>query len=161
MSMNKFLLKTGAACVTAALTLLPVQAQETPLAEPERGELPLEELRTFADVFNQIRLGYVEEVDDSTLLEYAIKGMLTGLDPHSVYLNRDAFEDLQTSTSGEFSGLGLEVGMENGFLKVIAPIDGSPAAEAGIQPGDVIIKLDSVPIKGLSLNKAVENMRGP
>jgi carboxyl-terminal processing protease len=130
-------------------------------AATETGELPLDELRTFADVFNQIRLGYVEEVDDSTLLEYAIKGMLMGLDPHSVYLNQDAFEDLQSSTSGEFSGLGLEVGMENGFLRVIAPIDGSPATEAGIQPGDVILKLDGVPIKGISMNEAVEKMRGP
>ncbi|MEM6302356.1 MAG: S41 family peptidase, partial [Pseudomonadota bacterium] len=125
------------------------------------GELPLDELRTFADVFNQIRLGYVEEIEDSELLEYAIRGMLQGLDPHSVYLSRDAYEDLQTSTSGEFSGLGLEVGMENGYLKVISPIDGSPAADAGMQSGDVILKLDSVPIKGLSLNEAVEKMRGP
>ncbi|WP_439106305.1 S41 family peptidase [Congregibacter sp.] len=123
--------------------------------------LPLDELRTFADVFNQIRVGYVEEVDDSTLLEYAIKGMLSGLDPHSVYLERDAYEDLQTSTSGEFSGLGLEVGMENGFLKVISPIDGSPATDAGIQSGDVILKLDGTAIRGMSLNKAVEKMRGP
>ncbi|MFK8043652.1 S41 family peptidase [Congregibacter sp.] len=125
------------------------------------GELPLDELRTFADVFNQIRVGYVEEIDDSTLLEYAIKGMLSSLDPHSAYLERDAYENLQTSTSGEFSGLGLEVGMENGFLKVISPIDGSPATDAGIQSGDVILKLDGVTIRGLSLNKAVEKMRGP
>lgn len=124
-------------------------------------ELPLDELRTFADVFNQIRMGYVEEVDDSTLLEYAIKGMLSGLDPHSVYLERDAYEDLQTSTTGEFSGLGLEVGMENGFLKVISPIDGSPATDAGIQSGDVILKLDDVAIRGMSLNESVEKMRGP
>ena len=124
-------------------------------------ELPLDELRTFADVFNQIRMGYVEEVDDSTLLEYAIKGMLSGLDPHSVYLERDAYEDLQTSTTGEFSVLGLEVGMENGFLKVISPIDGSPATDAGIQSGDVILKLDDVAIRGMSLNESVEKMRGP
>lgn len=133
----------------------------TSIENPAKAELPLDELRTFADVFNQIRVGYVEKIDDSTLLEYAIKGMLTGLDPHSVYLTRDAFEDLQTNTSGEFSGLGLEVGMESGFLKVISPIDGSPAAEAGIQSGDVILKLDDVPIKGMSLNEAVEKMRGP
>ncbi|WP_415059958.1 S41 family peptidase, partial [Congregibacter sp.] len=124
-------------------------------------ELPLDELRTFADVFNQIRVGYVEEIDDSTLLEYAIKGMLSGLDPHSAYLERDAYEELQSSTSGEFSGLGLEVGMENGFLKVISPIDGSPATDAGIQSGDVILKLDGVAIRGVSLNESVEKMRGP
>lgn len=123
--------------------------------------MPLDELRTFADVFNQIRIGYVEEIDDSTLLEYAIRGMLMGLDPHSVYLTRDAFADLQTSTTGEFSGLGLEVNMDGGFIRVIAPIDGSPAAEAGIQPGDVILKLDNVTVKGQTLNEAVETMRGP
>lgn len=136
-------------------------AKDSARESTARTELPLDELRTFADVFNQIRMGYVEEVDDSTLLEYAIKGMLSGLDPHSVYLERDAYEDLQTSTTGEFSGLGLEVGMENGFLKVIAPIDGSPATDAGIQSGDVILKIDDVAIRGLSLNESVEKMRGP
>ena len=125
------------------------------------GALPLDDLRTFADVFSQIRLGYVEEVDDSTLLEYAIQGMLSGLDPHSVYLSKDDFEDLQTSTSGEFSGLGLEVGMENGFVKVISPIDDTPADRAGIQTGDIILKLDNKPVKGMTLNEAIELMRGP
>lgn len=150
-----------AATVSLLAITVPSYAQEPAAEATPRGELPLDDLRTFADVFNQIRLGYVEEIDDSTLLEYAIKGMLAGLDPHSAYLNRDAFEDLTTSTTGEFSGLGLEVGMENGYLKVISPIDGSPAAEAGIQSGDVIIKLDNVTIKGVSLSEAVENMRGP
>ena len=143
-------------------------AQETPV-DPESGEeaatpegvLPLDDLRTFADVFSQIRLGYVKEVDDSTLLEYAIQGMLSGLDPHSVYLTADDFEDLQNSTSGEFSGLGLEVGMENGFVKVISPIDDTPADRAGIQTGDIILKLDNKPVKGMSLNEAIELMRGP
>lgn len=130
------------------------------LAVEEPGELPLEELRTFADVFNQIRTGYVEEVDDSTLLEYAIQGMLMGLDPHSVYMTKDAFDNLQSTTSGEFSGLGLEVGMEDGFVTVISPIDGTPADKAGLQTGDVILKLDNVSIKGLNLNDAIEKMRG-
>jgi carboxyl-terminal processing protease len=131
-------------------------------AEPGiTGELPLHELRIFADVFNQIRIGYVKEVDDKTLLEYAIRGMLTGLDPHSVYLDADDFDDLQTSTSGEFSGLGLEVGMENGFVKIISPIDDTPADRAGLESGDVVLKLDSKPAKGLSLNEAIELMRGP
>ena len=146
-----------AAGVAAALLFsvtVPASAQHENLPPP--GELPLDELRTFADVFNQIRLGYVEEVDDSTLLEYAIKGMLMGLDPHSVYLERDAFEDLQTSTSGEFSGLGLEVGMDNGYLKVVAPIDGSPAEAAGLQSGDVILKLDNTTVKGMSLGEAID-----
>ena len=131
------------------------------LAVEEQGQLPLEELRTFADVYNQIRIGYVEEIDDSTLLEYAIQGMLMGLDPHSVYLTEDAFQNLQDTTSGEFTGLGLEVGMEDGYVKIISPIDGSPAAEAGLQSGDVILKLDNAPVKGMSLNEAIDIMRGP
>jgi carboxyl-terminal processing protease len=131
------------------------------LAVEEKGQLPLEELRTFADVYNQIRIGYVEEIDDSTLLEYAIQGMLMGLDPHSVYLTEDAFQDLQDNTSGEFTGLGLEVGMEDGYVEIISPIDGSPAAAAGLQSGDVILKLGKVPVKGMSLNEAIDVMRGP
>ncbi|WP_241521050.1 S41 family peptidase [Kineobactrum sediminis] len=130
-------------------------------AAEEEGRLPLEDLRIFADIYNQIRIGYVEEIDDSTLLEYAIQGMLANLDPHSAYLNKDAFEDLQTSTTGEFSGLGLEVGMEDGFVKVIAPIDGSPAAEAGLMAGDVILKLNDKTVKDMTLNEAIEIMRGP
>jgi carboxyl-terminal processing protease len=130
------------------------------IAAEDQAELPLEELRTFADVFNQIRVGYVEEIDDSTLLEYAIQGMLTGLDPHSVYMTEDAFDHLQSSTSGEFSGVGLEVGMKGGFVTVISPIDGTPAASAGLQSGDVILKLNNVSIKGQNLSKAIEQMRG-
>ena len=165
--MTRFL---ATALCLSGLALAPAMAQddspapESQAAGPHGGQagvLPLDELRTFADVFSQIRLGYVEEVDDSTLLEYAIQGMLSGLDPHSVYLTADDFEDLQTSTSGEFSGLGLEVGMENGFVKVISPIDDTPAAKAGIQTGDVILKLDNKPVKGMSLNEAIEMMRGP
>ncbi|MGK0440999.1 MAG: carboxyl-terminal processing protease [Pseudohongiellaceae bacterium] len=125
------------------------------------GKLPLQELRTFADVFNHIRLSHVEEVDDETLLKYAIQGMLEGLDPHSSYLNADSFDDLQVSTSGEFGGLGMEVGMENGFIKVITPMDDTPADKAGIEPGDLIIKLGDQPVKGLSLSEAVKLMRGP
>ncbi|WP_019528153.1 S41 family peptidase [Dasania marina] len=123
--------------------------------------LPLDELRTFADVFNHIRLSYVEEVDDETLLEYAIQGMLEGLDPHSSYLNEESYDDLQVNTSGEFGGLGMEVGMENGFVKVISPIDDTPADKAGIESGDLIIKLGDQPVKGLNLNEAVKLMRGP
>jgi carboxyl-terminal processing protease len=130
-------------------------------AADEQNALPLDELRTFAEVFNQIRTGYVEEIDDSTLLEFAIEGMLVGLDPHSMYLTEDAYQGLQDATSGEFTGLGLEVGTENGYIKIIAPIDGSPAAEAGLQSGDIILKLDNVPVKGMSLNEAIDLMRGP
>ncbi len=140
-----------------AATLLSFNASG---AIEEQGQLPLDELRTFADVYNQIRVGYVEDIDDSDLLEYAIQGMLMGLDPHSVYLTKDAFEGLQEATSGEFTGLGLEVGMEDGYVKIISPIDGSPAAEAGLQSGDVILKLGTVPVKGMSLNDAIDKMRG-
>lgn len=130
-------------------------------AAHDQGELPLDELRTFADVFNQIRQSYVEEVDDKTLLEHAIRGMLAGLDPHSAYLDAESFDDLQVNTTGEFGGLGLEVGMEDGFLKVIAPIDNTPASRAGIEPGDLILRIDGKPVKGMSLSEAVTTMRGP
>jgi len=141
-----------------ALLAIGVWAQDS---KPEEGKLPLDELRTFADVFNQIHQSYVEDVDDKTLLENAIRGMLSGLDPHSSYLDAKSFEDLQTNTTGEFGGLGLEVGIENGFIKVIAPIDDTPAQKAGIEAGDLIIKIDGKPVKGLGLNEAVDAMRGP
>ncbi|WP_041521774.1 S41 family peptidase [Gilvimarinus agarilyticus] len=129
-------------------------------AEPQ-GLLPLEDLRTFTRVYDHIRSSYVEELSDSELLEYAIKGMMAELDPHSAYLDAESFEDLQVNTSGEFGGLGIEVGMENGFVKVISPIDDTPAQKAGIEAGDLIIRLDEKPVKGLSLNEAVALMRGP
>ena len=144
----------------AAVLVLATAPQLAAANEPE-AKLPLDELRTFADVFSQIRAGYVEEVDDSTLLEYAIQGMLSGLDPHSVYMTKDEFSDLQEGTSGEFSGLGLEVGLEDGFITIIAPIDGSPAAAADLRSGDVILKLDNAPVQGMGLNEAIETMRGP
>ncbi len=146
--------------LVATVTLTLCVSGRLAATEPE-GQLPLDELRTFADVYNQIRIGYVEEIDDSTLLEYAIQGMLMGLDPHSVYLNKDDFTDLQDSTSGEFTGLGLEVGMEDGYITIISPIDGSPAAAANLQSGDVVLKLDGAPVQGMSLNEAIELMRGP
>jgi carboxyl-terminal processing protease len=133
---------------------------EPVLTNDPDARLPLDELRSFADVFNHIRLSYVEEIDDKTLLENAIRGMLSGLDPHSTFLDAKSFDDLQVSTSGEFGGLGLEVGLENGFVKVISPIDGTPAEKAGIESGDLIIKLDGKPVKGMSLNDAVNLMRG-
>jgi len=122
--------------------------------------LPLEQMRTFTDVFTRIKNDYVEEVSDDELLEHAIRGMLNGLDPHSAYLNLEEFNDLRIGTTGEFGGLGIEVGMEDGFVKVIAPIDDTPAKEAGMQSGDLIIRLDDTPVKGLTLNDAVKLMRG-
>lgn len=132
---------------------------EIRLPDPET-QLPLEDLRKFTEVFSRIKAAYVEEVDDKTLLENAIKGMLGGLDPHSTYLGPKAFEELEESTTGEFGGLGIEVGMEDGFIKVIAPIDDTPAEEAGVKAGDLIIKLGEQPVKGLSLEEAVNIMRG-
>jgi len=122
--------------------------------------LPLEELRGFTDVFARIKSDYVEPVDDRTLLENAIRGMLSGLDPHSAYLDPEQFRELQVGTTGEFGGLGIEVGMEDGFVKVIAPIDDTPAQRAGVQAGDLIIRLDDTPVKGMSLSEAVKIMRG-
>ncbi|WP_417067864.1 S41 family peptidase [Niveibacterium terrae] len=122
--------------------------------------LPVEELRSFAEVFNAIKQGYVEPVDDKKLIDGAISGMLSSLDPHSAYLDPDAYKDLQAGTQGEFGGLGIEVGIEDGFIKVISPIEDTPAFRAGIRPGDLIIKLDDTVVKGLSLNDAVKKMRG-
>ncbi len=122
--------------------------------------LPLDELRTFTEVFAKIKNDYVEQVDDKELLENAIRGMLAGLDPHSAYLVKEAYKELQEGTSGEFGGLGIEVGLEDGFVKVISPIDDTPAQRAGVKAGDLIIRLDDVPVKGMSLNDAVKRMRG-
>ena len=129
-------------------------------APPKVQPLPLEELRTFTEIFDRVKTAYVEPVDDSELLENAIKGMLSGLDPHSNYLDPRAFKDLRVSTSGEFGGLGIEVGMEDGFVRVVAPIDDTPAQRAGIQAGDIIIKLDTHSVQGMDLNDAVKLMRG-
>jgi carboxyl-terminal processing protease len=130
------------------------------LSHGDDENLPLDEIRTFTEVFSKIKNDYVEEVDDEKLLEDAIRGMLAGLDPHSTYLDRESYKELQEGTTGEFGGLGIEVGMENGFVKVIAPIDDTPAKKAGIEAGDLIIKLDDTPVKGLSLNDAISRMRG-
>ena len=136
-------------------------SQKPTLAPTESAlPLPLDELRKFTDIFGKIKKDYVEEIDDATLLKYAIRGMLSGLDPHSSYLEPSAFSDLRENTSGSFGGLGIEVGMENGFVKVIAPIDDTPAQKGGIEAGDLIIKLNEKLVKGMSLNQAVENMRG-
>ena len=122
--------------------------------------LPMQELRAFAEIFGRIKQDYVEPVDDRELLEFAIRGMLSGLDPHSAYLDASEYQDLQEGTSGEFGGLGIEVGMDDGFIKVIAPIDDTPAQRAGVKSGDLIVRLDGKPIKGMSLDEAVKLMRG-
>jgi carboxyl-terminal processing protease len=129
-------------------------------AGAKKEALPLKELRIFANIFGRIKQDYVEPVSDKALLEYAIRGMLEGLDPHSAYLDEEDYKELQEGTSGEFGGLGIEVGMEDGFIKVIAPIDDTPAQRAGIKAGDLIIRLNDRPVKGMSLNDAVKLMRG-
>jgi carboxyl-terminal processing protease len=132
-------------------------------AQPEAAKAeatPLDALRTFAEVFGRIKEDYVEPVDDRKLLEQAIRGMLGGLDPHSAYLSEEDFKELEVGTKGEFGGLGIEVGMEDGFIKVIAPIDDTPAQRAGVLAGDLIIRIDDEPIRGLGLDEAVKRMRG-
>src|SRR3981189_234188 len=119
------------------------------------------QLNLFGDVFELVRNGYVDDVKDDTLVEGAINGMLTSLDPHSNYLNSKNFTDMKVQTRGEFGGLGIEVSMENGLVKVVSPIDDTPAAHAGLKPGDLITHLDGNPVQGLTLPEAVEKMRGP
>jgi carboxyl-terminal processing protease len=133
------------------------------LAEKEEAAytpIPLNELRSLTEVFGRIKQDFVEPVTDKTLLENAIRGMLSGLDPHSTYLDAEGYKDLQVGTTGEFGGLGIEVGMEDGFVKVISPIDDTPAQRAGVQAGDLIVRLDSKPVKGMTLHQAVNIMRG-
>ncbi|WP_323813644.1 S41 family peptidase [Cellvibrio sp. NN19] len=152
--------KLVAPCALLSLLITPALADDKTTAA-DGGLLPLEELRTFTRVYDHVRNGYVDEIDDAQLLEYAIKGMIAELDPHSAYLDKEAFADLQASTSGEFGGVGLEVSIDDGFVKVVTPIDDSPSARAGILSGDVVIRIDDKPVKGMDLNKAVNLMRGP
>jgi carboxyl-terminal processing protease len=126
----------------------------------ETETLPLEDLRTFTEIFAKIKNDYVEPIEDKALLENAIRGMLAGLDPHSAYLVPEDYKELQAGTSGEFGGLGIEVGMEDGFVKVISPIDDTPADRAGVEAGDLVIRLDDTPVKGMALSDAVKIMRG-
>ena len=131
------------------------------LANKEEAKgLPLDQLRNFSDIFSRIKSDYVEDVTDEALLEHAIRGMLSGLDPHSTYLNADEYNELRIGTSGEFGGLGIQVGMEDGFVTVISTIDDTPAYKAGLESGDLIIRLDDKTVKGMTLNEAVKVMRG-
>tara|TARA_B100001059_G_scaffold113055_1_gene113309 strand:- start:513 stop:1910 length:1398 start_codon:yes stop_codon:yes gene_type:complete len=126
----------------------------------QESQLPLKELRNFTEIFDRIRNAYVEPVDDKTLLQYAIDGMLSNLDPHSAYLLPDDFSELQESTTGKFGGLGIEVGIEDGLIKVVSPIDDTPAEKAGIKAGDFIVSIDGKPVREMSLTSAIDTMRG-
>lgn len=125
-----------------------------------RGVLPLDEIRQFADVFTTVRNNFVEPVEDSALISNAISGMLSNLDPHSAYLDPEAFREMQNQTQGQFGGLGIEVGTEDGFIRVVSPIEDTPASRAGIQSGDLIIRIDGTSTQGMLLNEAVRLMRG-
>ncbi len=153
----------GLALALSFLAGVSLTAVHTVWAEketPPENPLPLDELRTFTGVLDAVKQDYVEPVKDKDLLENAIRGMLSNLDPHSAFLDAEAFQDLQIGTSGEFGGLGIEVGQDDGFLKVIAPIDDTPAQRAGIRSGDLIIRLDDTSVKGMPLSDAIQRMRG-
>ncbi|MSQ80266.1 MAG: S41 family peptidase [Candidatus Methylopumilus sp.] len=153
---EKFSLIACGAIIGVLISLnLPVFADKV-----EKSNLPIDELRTFAEVFGKIKSDYVEPVEDKKLINEALNGMLTGLDPHSSFLNMEDFKDLNQATQGEFGGLGLEVGTEDGFVKVISPIEDSPAYKAGLKSGDLIMKIDGASTKGLTLNDSVKKMRG-
>jgi carboxyl-terminal processing protease len=158
--MNKFLMAaiggTLAGAILVSQVAGPLVAQEA-----DRKKSTYEQLDLFGDIFERIRSQYVEEVDEAELIEAAINGMLTSLDPHSSYLPPKDFESMQVQTRGEFGGLGIEVTQEDGFIKVVSPIDDTPAAEAGIQSGDIITHVDGEAVQGLTLNDAVDLMRGP
>lgn len=136
------------------------EAEEKQSPTDPKQRLPLRELRLFTQVFEQIRLGYVEEVGDTQLLDNAIAGLLTELDPHSAYLNKQDYGELQEHANGKYGGLGIEIATDNGAIRVVSPIDDTPAAKAGIQAGDLIVKMNDNPVRGMSLQKAVEKLRG-
>src|SRR6187431_3720967 len=152
----------SAAC-GAALTLFVTQPRSVLMGSVARAATSdtYRQLNLFGDVFERVRSDYVERPEDAKLIESAVNGMLAGLDPHSSYMDSKSFRDMQVQTRGEFGGLGIEVTMEDGLIKVVAPIDETPAAKAGVRANDIITKLDEEQVQGLTLNQAVEKMRGP
>ena len=162
MMRKTFLILLGA-IAGAGLTLLATQPHNVfvELSAKAASSDTYRQLNLFGDVFERVRADYVEKPDDNKLVESAINGMLAGLDPHSSYMDPKSFRDIQVQTRGEFGGLGIEVTMEDGLVKVVAPIDDTPAAKAGVMANDMIIKLDDEQVHGLTLNQAVEKMRGP
>ncbi len=161
--MRKTILILLGAASAAALTLFTMQPQLVGLGSSAKAAAAdtYRQLNLFGDVFERVRADYVEKPDDAKLIESAINGMLAGLDPHSSYMDPKSFRDMQIQTRGEFGGLGIEVTMEDGLIKVVAPIDETPAAKAGIMANDIITRLDEEQVQGLTLNQAVEKMRGP
>ncbi len=161
--MRKTTLVLLSAAAGAACTLLVTQPRVTLIGSSARAAASdtYRQLNLFGDVFERVRSDYVEKPDDGKLVESAISGMLAGLDPHSSYMDAKSFRDMTVQTRGEFGGLGIEVTMEDGLVKVISPIDETPASKAGIQANDLIVNLDDEPVQGLTLNQAVEKMRGP
>jgi carboxyl-terminal processing protease len=158
---NVLILSLGFSLGVFIATSGSVLAERSEIAlENTQEALPYDELRAFTEIFGRIKRDYVEPVADKKLLEDAIRGMLTGLDPHSAYLDIEDYKGLMEGTSGQFGGLGIEVTMENGFVKVVSPIDDTPAQRAGLQAGDLVVKLDEKPVKGMSLGDAVKIMRG-
>src|SRR3954447_15050656 len=161
--------KTVVSCLLAAaagagLTLLvtaPPGALSIPIAKADVGADAYSQLGLFGQVFERVRANYAEKPDDAKLIESAINGMVSSLDPHSHYMNEQAWKDMQETTQGEFGGLGIEVMMENGVVKVVAPMDDTPAAKAGIMSGDLITSIDDTAVQGLSLEQAVARMKGP
>ena len=151
------------AAAGAAMTLLATQPRMILIGTTAKAAAAdtYRQLNLFGDVFERVRADYVEKPDDSKLIETAINGMLAGLDPHSSYMDPKSFRDMQVQTRGEFGGLGIEVTMEDGLIKVVTPIDETPAAKAGIMANDIITQLDDEQVQGLTLNQAVEKMRGP
>jgi carboxyl-terminal processing protease len=145
---------------TKALTGTPDTAKQATDKTIDSQGIPLGELRKFVEILNRVKQGYVEKVSDKTLLDNAMHGMIDGLDPHSAYLDADEFKQLTVATSGQFGGLGLKVQRDNGYLKVVAPIDDTPASRAGIKSGDVIVRIDDKPVKGMSMSESMQQMRG-
>ena len=163
MIMRKTTLILLGAAAGAAVTLMSTQPKLVLMGSSAKAAVAdtYRQLNLFGDVFERVRADYVEKPDDSKLIETAINGMLQGLDPHSSYMDPKSFRDMQVQTRGEFGGLGIEVTMEDGLIKVVAPIDDTPAAKAGVLANDIITKLDEDQVQGLTLNQAVEKMRGP
>jgi len=150
------------ALLTGAVLGIGITLTHGVLAEKQQpgDALPLKDLRAFVEILERVKSDYVEPVSDDKLLENAVRGMLAGLDPHSSYLDKDEFKDMNTTTTGKFGGLGIEVQMKDGLVFVVSPIDDTPAAKAGIQSGDYIVKINEDTVRGLSLKEAVDKMRG-